>query len=98
MESLSPLLLAYGVYLLGVNVATAYLYYRDKRAAQQGKWRIAERTLFIANLLGGVVGAWMVFLGLHHKTRHLSFWMVQSVATVVHLALAVWVLQMSGIG
>lgn len=90
--SMSPIVLAYGVYLLGANLVTAYLYYRDKRAAQQKKWRIAERTLFLANFLGGVVGAWLVFFALHHKTRHISFWVVQSVATVLHIGVLWWIL------
>jgi uncharacterized membrane protein YsdA (DUF1294 family) len=92
MTEWNPIVLGYGAYLVVINVVTAYLYYRDKRAAQQGKWRVAERTLFLANFLGGVVGAWLVFLGLHHKTRHTSFWVVQIVATVVHGAFGVWAL------
>jgi uncharacterized membrane protein YsdA (DUF1294 family) len=81
-------LFLYTLYLLVVNLTTAYLYYRDKRAAQQGKWRTPERTLFLANFLGGVIGAWLIFLGLHHKTRHLSFWVVQTMALLLHIALA----------
>jgi uncharacterized membrane protein YsdA (DUF1294 family) len=30
-----------------------------------------------------VVGAWLVFFGMRHKTRHRSFWVVQSLATLV---------------
>lgn len=82
---MNALLWAYGLYLLGINLMTAYLYYRDKRAGQQGKWRVAERTLFLANLLGGVIGAWLLFFGLRHKTRHLSFWVMQGISTLIHL-------------
>lgn len=90
--NIHPLWLVYLLYMVGVNLLTAYWYYRDKRAAQQKKWRIPERTLFLANFLGGVVGAWLVFLGLHHKTRHFSFWMVQGVATLLHVGLLVGLL------
>ncbi len=82
----------YGVYLVAVNLVTAYLYYIDKRAARQNKWRVAERTLFLANILGGVIGAWLVFSVLHHKTRHVSFWVVQSLATVLHAGVIWWLL------
>jgi uncharacterized membrane protein YsdA (DUF1294 family) len=81
------LLWGYLLYLLIVNGVTAYLYYQDKRAAQSNKRRIPERTLFLGNWLGGVVGAWLVFWGLRHKTRHTSFWVVQGLATVLHLLL-----------
>jgi uncharacterized membrane protein YsdA (DUF1294 family) len=88
----NTLLFFYAFYLLVVNLTTAYLYYRDKRAAQQGKWRTPERTLFLANFLGGVFGAWLIFLGLRHKTRHLSFWLVQGMATIGHIGVLIWLL------
>ena len=53
---------------------------RRRRAAGR---RIRERTLWILCLAGGVGGAWLVFFGMRHKTRHRSFWVVQSVATVL---------------
>jgi hypothetical protein len=47
-----------------------------------------ERTLAQGEVLlfgGGVLGAWLVFFGMRHKTRHASFWLVQSVCSVLHL-------------
>ncbi len=70
-------------WLVAANLVTAGLYAYDKLAAQRGWRRIRERTLQLGCWLGGVVGAWLVFLGLRHKTRHRSFWMVQSLATVL---------------
>lgn len=92
---INSILLVYGVYLVAVNIVTTYLYYRDKRAAQQKKWRTPERTLFLANVLGGVVGAWLVFFGFHHKTRYVSFWVVQSLATVLHMGVLAWILTLT---
>jgi uncharacterized membrane protein YsdA (DUF1294 family) len=74
-------------WLVVVNVATAAAYAYDKRAAQRGSRRVRERTLWILCLAGGVGGAWLVFFGLRHKTRHRSFWVVQAVATVAWLAI-----------
>jgi uncharacterized membrane protein YsdA (DUF1294 family) len=45
--------------------------------------RIRERTLYICCWLGGVLGAWAVFLGMRHKTRHRSFWVVQTLASTL---------------
>ena len=70
-----------------INVATAAVYAYDKLAAPRGGRRVRERTLWILCLAGGVGGAWLVFFGMRHKTRHRSFWVVQSVATVLWIGL-----------
>lgn len=74
-----PLVLAW---LVGISVATAAAYARDKLATPQGARRVRERTLWILCLAGGVGGAWLVFFGMRHKTQHRSVWIVQSVTTV----------------
>ena len=71
-------------WLLAINVATAAAYAYDKLAAPRpGARRVRERTLWILCLAGGVLGAWLVFFGMRHKTLHRSFWAVQSAATVM---------------
>jgi uncharacterized membrane protein YsdA (DUF1294 family) len=84
-----PLLLAW---LVVVNVATAAAYAYDKLAAPRGGRRVRERTLWLLCLAGGVGGAWLVFFGMRHKTQHRSFWIVQSIATVLWVAIVVLVL------
>ena len=79
-------------WLLAINVATAAAYAYDKLAAPRGGRRIRERTLWIMCLAGGVGGAWLVFFGMRHKTQHRSFWVVQSAATVLWLAILAVVL------
>jgi len=79
-------------WLLAVNVVTAGAYAYDKLAAPRGGRRIRERTLWLLCLAGGVAGAWLVFFGMRHKTLHRSFWVVQSLATVLWVALVLWVL------
>jgi uncharacterized membrane protein YsdA (DUF1294 family) len=70
-------------WLAVVNVATAAAYAYDKLAAPRAGRRVRERTLWLLCLAGGVGGAWLVFFGMRHKTRHRSFWVVQSIATVL---------------
>lgn len=82
----------YLLWMLGINLATAVTYARDKRAAQRGARRVPERRLFALNALGGVLGAWLIFFGLRHKTLHTSFWVVQSLCSVAHAGLALGVL------
>jgi uncharacterized membrane protein YsdA (DUF1294 family) len=80
-------------WLVVINVVTAAVYAWDKTMARRkGARRIPERTLFLLNLAGGCVGAWLVFFGLRHKTLHRSFWIVQSLATVLWGAIVLVVL------
>ena len=79
-------------WLLVVNVATAAAYAYDKTAARRGGRRVRERTLLLLDLAGGVVGGWLVFLGMRHKTLHRRFWVVQSVASVLWAAIVLGVL------
>jgi uncharacterized membrane protein YsdA (DUF1294 family) len=70
-------------WLIVINVVTAAAYAYDKLAARRGGRRMRERTLWLLCLAGGVLGAWIAFLALRHKTLHRSFWAVQSIASVV---------------
>ena len=56
-----------------MNVLAFALMGFDKRRARKGLWRIPERTLFLAALLGGSVGAIAGMWTFHHKTRHWYF-------------------------
>ena len=86
---MSPLLQGLLLWLLAINVVTAVVYAWDKIQARRGNRRIPERTLFLLNLAGGFIGAWIVFFGMRHKTRHRSFWFVQSMATILWILLFV---------
>jgi uncharacterized membrane protein YsdA (DUF1294 family) len=81
-----PALLAW---LAVVNVITAAAYAADKVSARRHGRRIRERTLWLLCLAGGVLGAWVVFLGMRHKTLHRSFWAMQSAASVLWIAIPV---------
>jgi len=77
-------------WLAVINVVTAVAYAYDKLAAPRGARRVRERTLWILCLAGGVGGAWLVFFLMRHKTRHRSFWIVQSIATVLWVGILAW--------
>jgi uncharacterized membrane protein YsdA (DUF1294 family) len=79
-------------WLVAINVVTAIAYAYDKLAAPRRGRRVRERTLWILCLLGGVLGAWIVFFGMRHKTQHQSFWAVQIVASVLWIVLLAAVL------
>ena len=60
-------------YVLLVNLVAFCLCGVDKRRAKKGRWRIAERTLLTAALLGGSPGLLLGMRAFHHKTRHKKF-------------------------
>jgi uncharacterized membrane protein YsdA (DUF1294 family) len=90
LAAVPPALLA--GWLVVVNVATAAAYAYDKLAAGRGGRRVRERTLLLLAAAGGVAGAWLVFLGMRHKTLHRRFWVVQSIATALWAAIVLGVL------
>jgi uncharacterized membrane protein YsdA (DUF1294 family) len=79
-------------WLLAGTVTTLLFYAYDKAQAKRGGWRVPEIVLQGMVLAGGVVGGWLGMLVLRHKTLHRTFWVVQWVATALHLVLAwfVW--------
>ncbi|GAB3325415.1 DUF1294 domain-containing protein [Hymenobacter humi] len=60
--------------LLLSNLLCFLLFAWDKRKAQRGQRRIAEKTLHWATLPGAAPGAWAAMWLLHHKTRKAAFW------------------------
>ena len=58
---------------LVASVITFALFWKDKRAAQAGRWRTRERTLLTGSFLGGWPGALAARKLLRHKTRDQPF-------------------------
>ncbi|QYY44461.1 DUF1294 domain-containing protein [Aneurinibacillus thermoaerophilus] len=78
-------------YAVVINVAGFILMGADKRRARRGLWRIKEKTLFLAALLGGAVGCLAGMYTFRHKTKHWRF--VAGIPTILLLEiLLVWFL------
>lgn len=56
-----------------LNLVTFYVYWTDKHAARNGRWRTREDTLHLLGLLGGWPGAWWAHRVLRHKSRKAAF-------------------------
>ena len=54
---------AYGFVMMGY----------DKRQAQNGGWRVPERTLWMIAILGGGAGSYAGMQAFRHKTKHTAF-------------------------
>jgi uncharacterized membrane protein YsdA (DUF1294 family) len=61
---------------LAVSLITFGLYWRDKRKAETGGWRVKESTLHLAEAFGGWAAAFLAQRTLHHKRSKPSYQMV----------------------
>ena len=61
------------VYLVIINLLSLFLMAEDKRRARRHLWRIPEKTLFLAVILGGGIGGTAGMFFFRHKTRHWYF-------------------------
>ena len=77
------------IYLIFMNLIGFGLMGVDKQRARRMDWRIPEKVLFGAALLGGSVGAWAGMYLFHHKTRHWYFVVGMPLILAVQAAL-VW--------
>lgn len=77
--------------LLIVFSLVAYgLYAKDKAAAQKNEWRVSERTLHVAALLGGWPGALLAQSRLRHKTRKTRFRVVFWLTVLINFGFLAW--------
>jgi len=61
------------IFLVVSNVVAFGLMAYDKRCAGAGKWRVPEKTLFLAAACFGALGGVLGMVLCHHKTRHWYF-------------------------
>ena len=59
--------------IMAINIVAFSLMGVDKNRAKKHQYRIRERTLWLAALFGGAVGAAVGMYFFRHKTKHLQF-------------------------
>jgi len=70
-------------YLVIINIISFILYGLDKFLAIKKKFRISEISLFVVSIIGG---CFMGIIGMklfHHKTRKISFWIVNIISIIL---------------
>ena len=77
------------LYLVLINLAAFCLFGIDKWKARHQKWRIPEKTLFLAAGLGGSFGAGLAMRVFRHKTKHRSFTIGIPMIFLVHCVLVI---------
>ncbi len=83
---------------LGLSAWTYFMYWRDKRAAEQGAWRTSEKTLHLLALAGGWPGALLAQQVLRHKSAKRSFRTVFWATVALHAAALGWLCSPHGDG
>lgn len=78
------------VYLFTINAVGFTLMLADKHRAKNGLWRIPERALLAAAMLGGSVGSLLGMYTVRHKTRHLKFALGIPVILALQIGLGTW--------
>lgn len=81
------------LWLAVINAAGFLLMGLDKWKAKRGAWRIPEKTLFTAALLGGTVGVIAGMETFRHKTRHGRFKYGLPALLAVQVAAAAWLMK-----
>ena len=61
------------IYFILINLFGFFIMWLDKRKAQNGKWRIPEKTLFIITAIGGGIGTTAGMYKFRHKTQKYLF-------------------------
>ena len=75
-------------YLIIINIIAFFLMGIDKKKAQNGAWRIPEKTLFFSAILGGSIGAIAGMQLFRHKTKHRTFVIGMPTILIVQILLA----------
>ena len=79
-----------GIALVILNMVSFFLMAYDKHCAKAGKWRVPEKTLFIAAACFGALGGVLGMTVCHHKTRHWYFRLFFPMLLVLQTALLVF--------
>ncbi len=79
-----------------VSLLTFSLYWKDKSAAINKRWRTAESTMHAFALIGGWPGALIGQYLLRHKTRKTSFKVVLWLTVIVHCCTIIWLMSPDG--
>lgn len=80
------------LYFLFINIVSVILCVADKLKAKTGGWRISEKTLFVASLIGGGVGMYATMKLIRHKTQHKRFMIGLPIIILIQCALLLWIL------
>ena len=75
------------IYLLIMNIITAFLFLVDKIKAKTNSFRISEKTLLMFCLFGGSLGGLFGMVVFNHKTKKLKFLITVPLFVLIYILL-----------
>ena len=82
--------LFYG-YMIAINIIAFITYGIDKLKAKRKAWRIPEKTLWLLGLAGGFIGSLLAMQVFNHKTRHISFYIINFLSIILWAVIFVFI-------
>lgn len=76
-------------YLIIINVFSLIICYYDKLSAIKNKYRISEKLLLLASLLGGTFGFILGMILFHHKTKKLKFKVLEPIFLILWIIIII---------
>lgn len=83
----TALLIIFGYYII-INLVLYLMMVIDKKRAIKDAWRIPEKNMFLAAVLGGGLGGLCAMVFKHHKNRHMDFILVFTMTSILHMVVA----------
>lgn len=87
----SPFRTFFFCYLAVANLFGLWIMGADKRRARLHRWRIPEKYLFLAGIVGGSAGTWAGMYLFRHKTKHWYFAAGMPLIFAVHVVVLFFV-------
>ena len=78
------------IYFALINLLAFIMFWVDKRAAQNGQWRISEKALIIVSMLGGSVGSLVSMNIFRHKTKKMKFILGIPIILILQIAFIIY--------
>lgn len=78
------------IYFALINLLAFIMFWVDKRAAQNGQWRISEKALIIVSMLGGSVGSLISMKTFRHKTKKMKFVLGIPIILILQIAFIIY--------
>ena len=78
------------IYFALINLLAFIMFWVDKRAAQNGQWRISEKALIIVSMLGGSVGSLVSMNIFRHKTKKMKFVLGIPIILILQIAFIIY--------
>ncbi len=78
------------IYYAAMSLFAWVAYGKDKRNARKQRRRTSEAFLLAISFFGGSIGALFAMNCFRHKTRHLSFWIINLLGLAWQAALVIF--------